>query len=296
MADFTSLLLCSYYLYRYFYSYTKIKTMKKTTLLLTGLLLSVKLFAQVTPYTSAASLQNDFTGTIVTEDFTGGATDPAICGNVVSSAGNDCFEAGVLVAGFELSATNDGPIVFLPEGFLPSENETPRLGANAGLEVTVLTFTADNVFAVGHSLHVDNSGDFNYTVYDKNDAVIYDEDLAFSGFYGIISTTPIGRIEIKSLADAGELIGDLIMGTNTLSVNNNQAKQFTYYPNPVNDVLTIQSATAITSLKVVNMLGQVVVQNNASTTISLSAVNTGSYFVQATFENGTTEAFRVVKK
>ena len=270
--------------------------MKKTTLVFTCLLLTIKLFAQVTPYTTAASLEAGFTGEFVTEDFTGGSEEPAICGTVISSAGNDCFEEGVLVAGFTLSASNNAEMVFLPAGFLPTENVSPMLGANAGVETTILTFTGDNVFAVGHALYVDSSGDFNYKVYNTDNEVIYDEDVEFSEFYGVVSSTPIRKIEIQSTANGGELIGDLMFGTNTLGSGGNSKTQFTYSPNPVNDVLTIQSATTVTSLKVTNMLGQVVLQNSATATINLSTVSAGSYFVQATFENGATEAFRIFKK
>jgi len=285
----------------YFYPYTTClifttNTMKKTTLLFTCLLLSFKLAAQVTPYTTAASLEANFTGEFITEDFTGGAEEPAICGTVISSAGSDCFDEGVLAEGFALSASNNADMVFLPAGFLPSNNPSPMLGANAGVETTILTFTGDNVFAVGHALYVDSSGDFNYKVYNTNDEIIYNEDVEFSDFYGVVSTTPIGRIEIQSTANGGELIGNLMFGTNTLGLGGSKATQFMYYPNPVNDLLTVQSATAVASLTVVNMLGQVVLQNNANAAINLSTITAGSYVVQATFDNGATEAFRIVKK
>ncbi|KOS07440.1 hypothetical protein AM493_16355 [Flavobacterium akiainvivens] len=273
--------------------------MKKTTLLFAGLLFSGGLFAQATPYTTLAEFESAYTGTLITEDFTAGPNDPAICGEVVTNAGDDCFTSGQVVAGFELSASNNSVVVYLPPGFLPGDNATPRLGANTGIENTILTFTEDNIVAVGHALHVDNGGNFNYKVYGTDDTVLYDQDVAYTPFYGIITTQPIGRIEITSVAGAGELIGDLKFGADVMALNDVALNTFSCFPNPSAGVLNVQSAGVIASVSVVNVLGQEVLAQNvnaATATLNISELKTGSYFVKAVFENGATHTSTVIKQ
>ncbi|KAF2520131.1 T9SS type A sorting domain-containing protein [Flavobacterium salilacus subsp. salilacus] len=273
--------------------------MKKITLIFTSFILSLKLFAQVTPYTNLDSFQSDFEGELETEAFLTGPNEPAICGMVVSNGGDDCFTAGQVIPGFELSASNDSPIVFLPADFLPSANTTPRLGANSGAEVTIITFTGEeDVYAVGHSLHIDNNDDFNYKVYDKNSNLIYDQTVSYSAFYGVISTEPIGWVEVKNVNDSGELIGDLQFGSLTMSVETAVKDQLVYYPNPVNDILNIRSEKNIVTLKVINVLGQTVLEKNTDTNsfIDFTALQPGNYFVKATFDDGGIALFRIFRK
>jgi len=84
----------------------------------------------------------------------------------------------------------------------------------------------------------------------------------------------------------------------TLGVSDATSVDFDFYPNPVNDVLTIQSQETVESIKVYNLMGQIVL--NPSTIsdgkINLSTLELGVYLVKATFEGGITETFKVVKK
>ncbi len=272
--------------------------MKKITLALICVLSSANLFSQVTAYTDVTEFENAFSGTLILEDFAGGPQDPSICGFSVTDGGDDCFASGEVVSGFELSATHESPIVYLPAGFLPSDNSTARLGANSGLEITVITFTSNNVFAVGHSLHVDNNGDFNYKIYNRDNVLIYDQTVSFSPFYGAITNEPIGHVEIRNIADAGELIGDLQFGTQALAVVKNAKNTFVAFPNPVNDILNITSEKQIVAITVVNMLGQTVMQkqvNDNLISLDLSNVQAGNYFVRADFEDETAAPFRITK-
>ncbi|MGB0770649.1 MAG: GEVED domain-containing protein, partial [Flavobacteriaceae bacterium] len=82
-----------------------------------------------------------------------------------------------------------------------------------------------------------------------------------------------------------------------LSVDDQTLKQFTYFPNPVNDVLTINAQKDVDNITVYNMLGQVVKQQTPKTrdcTVDLSAMQTGAYFVQVSIEN-TVETVRILK-
>ena len=83
-----------------------------------------------------------------------------------------------------------------------------------------------------------------------------------------------------------------------LGVEEASMAQFTYFPNPVNDVLTIKAQKAVEDITVFNMLGQVVKQQTPNTmdcTVDLSAMQSGAYFVQVSIDN-TVETVRVLKK
>jgi hypothetical protein len=85
---------------------------------------------------------------------------------------------------------------------------------------------------------------------------------------------------------------DSSLGMDTLSTSN-----FTYFPNPVNNVLSIKAQASIDSITVYNMLGQTVVRstpNTTTTAVDMSELQTGAYFVQVAINNSI-ETVRVLK-
>ena len=74
--------------------------------------------------------------------------------------------------------------------------------------------------------------------------------------------------------------------------------QFTYFPNPVNDQLTIKAQSDVKDITVFNMLGQMVIRQSPNTRdclIDMSTMQTGAYFVQVSIGD-TIETVRVLKK
>ena len=83
----------------------------------------------------------------------------------------------------------------------------------------------------------------------------------------------------------------------SLGIQEASMAQFTYFPNPVNDVLTIKAQKTVEDITVFNMLGQVVKRQTPNTrdcTVDLSAMQSGAYFVQVSIDN-TVETVRVLK-
>ena len=77
----------------------------------------------------------------------------------------------------------------------------------------------------------------------------------------------------------------------------NPVSSFNFYPNPVNDMLTIKAQASIDSITIYNMLGQAVVRstpNTTDSTVDMSALQAGAYFVQVSINN-TLKTVRVVK-
>ena len=77
----------------------------------------------------------------------------------------------------------------------------------------------------------------------------------------------------------------------------NQESLFTYYPNPVNGILTLNAQQNITDVSVYSMLGQQVIQvspNTVSKALDMSKLQTGAYFVKVTIGEAT-ETIRIIK-
>ena len=110
------------------------------------------------------------------------------------------------------------------------------------------------------------------------------QDIRFA-FY--ISTTDQFRIYIDNV------VVDGLLGLEDVNTSSN----FTYFPNPVNNVLSIKAQASIDSISVYNMLGQTVVRstpNTTTTAVDMSGLQTGAYFVQVAINNSI-ETVRVIK-
>ncbi|GAA0746773.1 T9SS-dependent choice-of-anchor J family protein [Gaetbulibacter jejuensis] len=73
--------------------------------------------------------------------------------------------------------------------------------------------------------------------------------------------------------------------------------QFTYFPNPVNDKLTLNAQSNIQNVAVYNILGQEVINaspNTLDAEVDMVNLNSGAYFVKVTIDNAT-KTIRVIK-
>jgi hypothetical protein len=83
-----------------------------------------------------------------------------------------------------------------------------------------------------------------------------------------------------------------------LGFEEDEMTQFTYYPNPVNDQLTIRAQSNVKDITVFNMLGQVVLRQSPNTKdclVDMAVMQSGAYFVQISIGN-TVETVRVLKQ
>lgn len=86
---------------------------------------------------------------------------------------------------------------------------------------------------------------------------------------------------------------DTTLGSNSFDTSN-----FVAYPNPVKDVLNLSYKTAISNVKVINLLGQEVVNANANTNdvqVNMSALSAGVYIVNVTVDD-TVHSIKVIKE
>lgn len=84
----------------------------------------------------------------------------------------------------------------------------------------------------------------------------------------------------------------------SLGVNDLASFDFNYYPNPVNDVLNIQSQNTVKSIEIFNLTGQKVMNPSKVNEgeVNMTGLNSGVYIFKVTLENGVVETFKVVKK
>ncbi|MGV3461068.1 MAG: T9SS type A sorting domain-containing protein [Flavobacterium sp.] len=97
---------------------------------------------------------------------------------------------------------------------------------------------------------------------------------------------------------AGSCVPLAVTITQVLGSKGFDRSQFTYYPNPVKDVLNLKYASEISGVEVYNLLGQKIVQkafNAASIAVDLSAIADGNYIVKVASADGV-ETIKIVKK
>ena len=84
----------------------------------------------------------------------------------------------------------------------------------------------------------------------------------------------------------------------TLANQDFDMTKFSYYPNPVIDLLNVSYSQDMTNIKVFNMIGQQLLNkdvNATSTQIDMSSYANGAYFIQVSTENAM-KTVRVIKK
>ena len=137
----------------------------------------------------------------------------------------------------------------------------------------------------------------------------------FTGTITVPDATPDGEYRMRVLIDyndnnpgddapcsfgsgRGEVEDYSVMVDNTLSTIDFDGKSlFTYYPNPVNNILTLNAQKAISNISVLNMLGQEVISttpHNMSNEVDMSDLKSGAYFVRVTIGNSI-ETIKIIK-
>ena len=84
----------------------------------------------------------------------------------------------------------------------------------------------------------------------------------------------------------------------SLGLDDMEISQFTYYPNPVNNILTLDAQKNIESVVAYNMLGQEVLRlspNTVNAEVDMSSLLSGAYFVKVSIQ-GATKTVRIIKQ
>lgn len=85
--------------------------------------------------------------------------------------------------------------------------------------------------------------------------------------------------------------------SSALSIDENNLNSFKLYPNPVNDVLNIESVSTLERVEVYNTLGQLVIKNTEvkqNYSIDMTALKPGVYFIKV-YEANVSKTIRIIK-
>ncbi|MDR6966716.1 hypothetical protein J2X31_000714 [Flavobacterium arsenatis] len=221
-----------------------------------------------------------------TEIIRGPSSETSLDGIMVKA-----FEAGSVPNAVNifkgLSTTADEQILVLPQVTNLSAG-THKLsfdmaGPPSGIEVgTMNSNTADGVFTLKQTLAV--PGEF--TTFEVD----------FTNYTG--TDTYIALRLAPGEAAFVSMYIDNIIWANPLGTGTFNSNAFTYYPNPVNDVLNLSYDKNITKVAVYNVLGQeIMIRNNTSnqSQIDMSSLASGTYMVRVTADN-VEKTIKVIKK
>jgi beta-glucanase (GH16 family) len=104
--------------------------------------------------------------------------------------------------------------------------------------------------------------------------------LQYGFFIRGVNANPVDEAALGSV-----VIGESIVNTNVSTVREiNRA--ISIYPNPTQDILTVVAKESIDNYRIIDISGKVVLTGNNPTTIDVSALKTGTYFVEFFSENG----------
>ena len=98
--------------------------------------------------------------------------------------------------------------------------------------------------------------------------------------------------------DFGQAEDYTINVTEFIGIEDQNQVAFTYYPNPTTGLVTIVANRDISSVSVMNVLGQEVLATKRleSGQVDLSSLATGTYIFRVAFEDGTTETFKIIRE
>ena len=103
---------------------------------------------------------------------------------------------------------------------------------------------------------------------------------------------------VQTFGECASEIFPVAVTLGTTATNDFASKGFTYYPNPVTTLLTINYSTAITNITVYNLMGQQVLSRDNTlpqAVTDMSALSAGTYLVKVTAGTQTT-TLKIVKQ
>ncbi|RZJ69062.1 MAG: T9SS type A sorting domain-containing protein [Flavobacterium sp.] len=137
--------------------------------------------------------------------------------------------------------------------------------------------------------HSVTSGTGSAETFDSG--VITGTGKSFSHVFNTVGINPYVCVVHANMA--GTVTVQTVMG-----IEENKDVSFEYYPNPVTDVLTISARENITSIKMFDLNGRLILEaagGNPVSKIYMANYNAGTYLVQVT-AGGATKSISVVKK
>ncbi|MBT8273237.1 MAG: T9SS type A sorting domain-containing protein, partial [Bacteroidia bacterium] len=126
-----------------------------------------------------------------------------------------------------------------------------------------------------------------------------------SEIIGLGSNTTVDYVKVNWLSGTEDILNNvsanqvltIVEGSETLGLSDLPENNIRIYPNPVADVLNIESSKAILSVSIFNILGQPLRQithNDISLRLNVSELSAGSYIVQISTYDGM-KSYKLIK-
>ena len=140
-------------------------------------------------------------------------------------------------------------------------------------------------------------------ILDNQENVLRSQEIASTGGlnnwdYRTISVTlPAGKqtIRLKSMGEGCNIDWLTFAKINTSVEKLKDISGFKLYPNPIQDVLNIETSSALKEIRIFDSLGKIVFQGNVEKTVDTSNLNKGMYVVQLTFDDDITKTASIIK-
>lgn len=231
------------------------------------------------------------------ENFDASSTNLPVCWNpIVSGAWEgsaialDTFSFtsapnGVLLYGAYSGAGSEIMLISPPVSTLAEGSYELKFKASGSHQIEIGTLdgnTIDAAFTLFNTVIPSDFGPQSFTV----DFASYTGTDSYIGF------------RLKTDGENSYAVLDDITWSSALSSGGFDKEQFSFYPNPVKEVLNINYQDAITNIAVFNMLGQKVMESKANSTsvkMDMSALSSGSYVVKVS-TNDQVKSIKVIKQ
>ena len=212
--------------------------------------------------------------------------------NANTTAGSSYTLLGSALAGDDILIANDGDAL---DAYMSistifdtvfNTGTFPSINGDDSIELLM----NDSSVEVYGEIGVDGNAANPSEVWEYTDSWAYKVDGAWT--YGGVGCTDGSDTTWES-----SCVYPLAIGQNPLGLDDVVVSEFTFFPNPVNNVLSIKAQASIDGITIFNMLGQAVVRstpNTTDSTVDMSALQTGAYFVQVSINN-TLKTVRVIK-
>ena len=155
----------------------------------------------------------------------------------------------------------------------------------------VFTFPEDQWFKTTCVYDLDNQV---WDMFIDGQQVIFAQVFEFGGQV----FTELAGIDFYSASPNNDMyIDDITMANGILSTEDFTEDKFSVYPNPVKDILNIESAASVDKITVYDVLGKVVLQEKPgkiSPTVNMGSLSSGTYMVKVTIGNNS-KIVKIVK-
>lgn len=221
-------------------------------------------------------------------------------------ANDDCLNAQVLTPG---GVFGDNDVVGTNVAATASTGETaPGCASYSGGDVWYqVTVPASGSLTIETNNNSSAISDTGLAVYSGSCGALVlvecDDDDSADGNFSLISLTgrtPGEVLFVRVWEYSNDAFGTFLVSTYDASLSSGSFDNanFTAYPNPVKDVLNVSYTTEISSIRVINMIGQEVISKNinaTSTQVDMSQLSAGTYIVNVTVGDNV-KTLKVVKQ